>query len=70
MAPLRIIADRHQVAGKVALLRNGKPVWIGDIMAPWDDVDCDTIIVAPSDYDKIERAFNERALPPRGLPRG
>jgi len=39
--------------GKLILCRNGMPVWAGSIGAPIEDVECDKMIVSPSDYDRV-----------------
>lgn len=44
--------------GKVVLKRRGAIVWFGDLAAPWDDADCDAIIVSPSDYALISDRFD------------
>lgn len=45
--------SKYLPAGRIALVRNGKVVWMGALSAPWEDVDCDTIIFSPSDHQSI-----------------
>lgn len=39
--------------GQVVLKRGRDVVWVGPLAAPWEDVDCDTAIVSPGDYEAI-----------------
>jgi hypothetical protein len=46
--------------GCVALLRRGKPVWIGKLTDPWEDVDFDLMIVSPEDFEQIARRIADQ----------
>ena len=46
-----ICENPHILLGQVALVRQGKVVWVGPLSAPWEDADCDTIILNKQDYD-------------------
>lgn len=37
--------------GQVALKLHGKVVWVGPLSSPWEDVDCDTVVLSKADYD-------------------
>jgi hypothetical protein len=47
--------------GKHVLWRNGKPVWMGSLGAPIEDVECDKIQVNPADYERIKAATSRTA---------
>lgn len=49
-----IIENPFIPTGRVALQRKGKIVWVGPLGAPWEDADCDTIIVSAADYAEIK----------------
>ena len=40
-----------QIKAAAGLVRQGKVVWVGPLSAPWEDADCDTIILNKQDYD-------------------
>jgi hypothetical protein len=60
MAFLLIQCSKLIPPGKHILWRNGKPVFMGEIGLPIEDVDYDKIQVNPVDYERIVAAF-ERA---------
>jgi hypothetical protein len=61
---MKIITASEMVAeGYIVLMRGGKPAWNGRLSAPWDDVECDTMIVNPLDFDRIGRRMREPPSP-------
>lgn len=49
-----IQANPYILPGHVALKRNGELVWTGPLSAPWDDVECDTVLVSEADYKALK----------------
>ena len=37
--------------GQVVLMQDGKVVWAGALSAPWEDAECDTLVLSRTDYD-------------------
>ena len=54
MSAMVIIENEYLLPGQVALKRQGKIVWVGPLGAPWEDVECDTMIVSAPDYAAIK----------------
>lgn len=48
-----IVENKYLLPGQVALKRQGRIVWVGPLSSPWEDVDCDTLIVSSQDYEQI-----------------
>lgn len=42
---MNVIESAYMLPGQVALRLHDKIVWVGPLSAPWEDVECDTIIV-------------------------
>jgi hypothetical protein len=62
---MKIITASEMVAeGYIVLMRGGKPAWNGRLSAPWDDVECDTMIVNPLDFERWLERLREPAPPP------
>ncbi len=55
-----ITASEFVGEGRIVLMQGAKPVWMGRLSAPWDDVECDTMIVNPVDFERIGRRLRER----------
>ena len=47
---LRFVECDRIPEGKVACMKDGKCIWYGNFMDPWDDVECDTVLVSVVDY--------------------
>ena len=41
--------------GRVALLRHGELVWVGNLADPWDDVEFDLILLSEPDFENVSR---------------
>jgi len=54
-----ITASDLVLPGHVVLMRNREVVWSGKLDAPWDDVDCDTMIVNPVEFEHIGRGLRD-----------
>jgi hypothetical protein len=48
--------SQYLLPNQVALKCKGKVVWVGPLNAPWDDVECDTIVVSRQDYKAVKLA--------------
>lgn len=60
-----IIECAHLRPDRIALKRSGRVVWVGPLSDPWEDVDCDTIILSSSDYaaTKLRTLPDGRVIP-------
>jgi len=58
MVAVKVRQSPYLLLGRVALMRNGEVVWCGLLSAPWDDVDCDEIVVSGADYDEIKKRIS------------
>ncbi len=54
-----ITASEFIPEGRIALLLRRCVMWQGPLGAPWDDVECDTMIVNPADFERIGRRLRE-----------
>ncbi len=45
--------------GRVALMRNTVVVWQGPLAAPWEDVDCNVIVVNPEDFERLKQEMQK-----------
>jgi hypothetical protein len=54
---MRVIADKFMLEGYQALMRNGQVVWVGKIGMPIEDVEFDTLILHPNDYERLSRTL-------------
>lgn len=43
--------------GSVSLRKGGRVVWRGHLSDPWEDVDCDEVVLSRADYDDWRRTF-------------
>ena len=50
---MKVTTSNYLLPGQVVLKRAGGVVWVCRLSAPWEDVDCDEIVVAPSDAEEI-----------------
>lgn len=46
--------SKYVLPGRIILKRNGKIVWWGHIVDPWEDVECDSVEVNRLDYEKLK----------------
>ena len=53
---IAVVADPFMPEGYIALVSNGKPVWLGLIDAPIEDAEADKAFVSLSDYERIRNA--------------
>ena len=51
---MMIVASLMMPKGRHALLRDGQVIWVGPVGSPIEDVDCDTIIFSPEDYERVK----------------
>lgn len=55
-----VISNELILPGKLVLCRDGKPVFVGTIGDPIEDVDFDKIQVNPADYERIKNRTSNR----------
>lgn len=50
-----VVENKNMLPGRVALKRRGVGiVWVGPLGWPWEDVECDTVVVHPDDYAAVK----------------
>ena len=59
---MRIEAIDLIPVGKLAIWRDGRPVWMGSLGMPIEDVECDKIQVNPADYERISAVLSQQNL--------
>ena len=50
---MKVASSPNVPTGMVALFMGLEFKWYGKLSEPWDDVECDTILVAAADYSKL-----------------
>jgi hypothetical protein len=59
--PIRWVKQPYIPEGKVALLRDGKLVWYGNLSDPFDDADMDEMHLNPADWKALARTLAEKS---------
>lgn len=57
---MNVVENKYLPPNSVVLKRDGEVVWAGNLSDPWDDVECDTVVVSPADFARIKTAIPER----------